>query len=80
MKELAIGVCNGVTFEFELFEPESLVRGTLNEIARLSLVGKGLLLTAISTTSAVYIYIYKKLKAYDDFHTEVTGNISYCPQ
>lgn len=79
MKELAIGVCNGVTFEFELFEPESLVRGTLNEIARLSLVGKGLLLTAISTTAAVYIYI-KKLKAYDDFHTEVTGNISYCPQ
>ena len=60
MKELAIGVCNGVTFEFELFEPESLVRGTLNEIARLSLVGKGLLLTAISTTSAVYIYIYIK--------------------
>lgn len=79
MKELAIGVCNGVTFEFELFEPESLVRGTLNEIAQLSLVGKGLLLTAISTTAAVYIYI-KKLKAYDDFHTEVTGNISYCPQ
>ena len=79
MKELAIGVCSGVTFEFELFEPESLVRGTLNEIARLSLVGKGLLLTAISTTAAVYIYI-KKLKAYDDFHTEVTGNISYCPQ
>ena len=79
MKELAIGVCNGVTFDFELSEPESLVRGTLNEIARLSLVGKGLLLTAISTTAAVYIYI-KKLKAYDDFHTEVTGNISYCPQ
>ena len=56
MKELDIGVCNGVTFEFELFEPKSLVRiSTLNEVARLSLVGKGLLLTAISTNSAVHI-------------------------
>ena len=68
MKELAFGVCNGVTFEFELLEPKSLVRiNTLNEIARLSLVGKGLLLTAISTNSQ---YIYKKIKAYDDFYTE----------
>lgn len=53
MKELAVGVCSGVTCEFELFEPKSLVRGTLNEIARVSLVGKGLLLTTISTTSTV---------------------------
>jgi len=55
MKELAIGVCDGVTFESDLFEPNRLVRDTLNEIARVSLVGKGLLLTAISTTSTVYI-------------------------
>lgn len=67
MKELAIGVCNGVTFEFELFEPKRLVRGTLNEIPRVSLVGKRLLLTAISTTPTVYIY---KKNSYDDFHTE----------
>ena len=53
---LGIGVCNSVTFEVELFEPKRLVRGTLNEIARVSLVGKGLLLTAVSTTSTVYIY------------------------
>ena len=54
MKDLDIGVCNGVTFKFVLFEPKSLVRSTLNEIARVSLVRKGLLLTAIPrTTSAV---------------------------
>ena len=53
MKDLDIGVCNGVTFEVVLFEPKSLVRSTLNEIARVSLVRKGLLLTAIPTTSAV---------------------------
>ena len=53
MKDLDIGVCNGVTFKFVLFEPKSLVRSTLNEIARVGLVRKGLLLTAIPTTSAV---------------------------
>ena len=51
MKDLDIGVCNGVTFKFVLFEPKSLVRSTLNEIARVGLVRKGLLLTAIPTTS-----------------------------
>ena len=34
IKELDIGV----TFEFELFEPKSLVRSTSKEIARVSLV------------------------------------------
>ena len=54
MKDLDIGVYNAVTFEFVVFEPKSLVRSTLNEVARVSLVRKGLLLTAIPrTTSAV---------------------------
>ena len=53
MKDLDTRVCNGVTFKFVLFEPKSLVTSTLNEIARVSLVRKGLLLTAIPTTSAV---------------------------
>ena len=52
MKDLDTRVCNGVTFKFVLFEPKSLVRSTLKEIARVSVVRKGLL-AAIPTTSAV---------------------------
>ena len=51
MKDLDTRVCNGVTFKFVLFGPKSLVRSTLNEIAQV--IRKGLLLTAIPTTSAV---------------------------
>ena len=39
-KEVDIGDYNGFTFEFELFEPKSLVKSRLKEIARVILVLK----------------------------------------
>ena len=57
-KEVDIGDYNGFTFEFELFEPKSLVKSRLKEIARVILVLKR---AAVDGRSDNHCSIRKKL-------------------
>ena len=58
MKELGRGVCNGVTFEFELFEPKSLVKRYIERDRAVKSSRKGAFVDGhFDNRRSIYIYI-----------------------